>query len=191
MAARIVPPWNSPPGSIRADPENVDADHDPHRRQQPREEGQHTVRVRLYPRPRPAAPEPVRRQRPHAEQREHQHHLLQQRVDGAVGIRTPVTALPSPVAGRLATASGASVGAGSDGIARRPRAPADIAAHSTAAATRSAAPGRSAAAAASAPRSRAAAPISSTPVTPLPTAASVSATSTAARRTQTIATSSP
>ena len=56
---------------------------------------------------------------------------------------------------------------------------------------RSTTAGRSAAAGASVLRSRTTALISSTPVTPLPIAASVKATSTAKRRTQTSDSSSP
>ena len=72
-------------GCLRPDPEDVNADHDPDRRQQPGEEGQHAVPAAFCPQPRCAAPEPVRRQRPHADQGEQQHDFLEQCVERAVG----------------------------------------------------------------------------------------------------------
>ena len=107
-------------------------------------------------------------------------------------IRTAVTGLPRPVSARCAAARGASVGAG---VGRqqhnRRRAPPRRAASTSAAATRSVRTGAS----------RPCRPLGAAqaggrgdqqpPVTPLPIAASVSATSGAARRTQTSASSSP
>ncbi len=106
-------------------------------------------------------------------------------------IRTAVTGFPRPVAAMFAAACGASVGAGSGNSSTIAASPAATTVQSAAAASRRIAPGFSPAATVSARRKRVLAPSSSPPVTPLPSAASVSATSGAARRTQTSARSRP
>ena len=57
----------------------------PDRRQQPREEGEHAVRIGVVARPRAAAPEAIGRQRPHADQGQQEHDLLEHGVHGAKG----------------------------------------------------------------------------------------------------------
>ena len=103
---------------------------------------------------------------------------------------TLVTGLAIPVAPAFATTAGASVGAGSGSSRIVTASAAAIDADNMAALKRTIRLGPSAVIA-SASRSRAAAPNSTTPPRPPPIAASVSATSTASRRTQISATSSP
>ncbi len=70
---------------VRADPEHLDADHDADRREHAGEEDERGVGRRAPERRRRAAPEPVRRDRPHADHREHEHDLLEHGVERAIG----------------------------------------------------------------------------------------------------------
>ena len=97
---------------------------------------------------------------------------------------TAVIGLPTPVAAMLAATSGTSVGAGPAGASTTIASAAATPPATIAAASRVGSPGRSAFDAASVRRSFAAARISSTPVSPPPIAASVSATSTPRSATQ-------
>ena len=70
-------------GVVGADPEDVHADDDADRRQHAREVGEDAVGIGAVPRPRAPAPRVVRRERPDADEREHQHDRLEQRVHRA------------------------------------------------------------------------------------------------------------
>ena len=107
-------------------------------------------------------------------------------------ISTAVTGLSRPVPARCAAAKGASVGAGSGSSSTIAASPPVTKTQSIPAASCRPLPGFSpAGAVASIARNRVPAPSKSTPVTPPPIAASVSATSGAAIRTQTSASSRP
>ena len=84
IAARIVAPWNSPPGAIEPIQKIWMPTRIPSGGSSRARETQHTVWVRDGAVPGQAAPKAVRRQRPDAEQCEQQHHHLEQRVDRAV-----------------------------------------------------------------------------------------------------------
>jgi hypothetical protein len=105
--------------------------------------------------------------------------------------RTAVTALPRPVLAICSATCGASVGAGSGRVSTTSASAAVTLPASTAASSRDARPGVSARAADSVGRRRTTARISRTLVRPPPIAASVSAASTAASRTQASASNRP
>ena len=177
MAARMAPPWNAPPGSLAPDPDDMDADHDADRRQQLGEEGQRAsgIVARRGPAMPPQLPSAAS---DHTPMTASNSTTFSSRVSSArKAIRTAVTGLPSSVAARAGPPRGRASRRGQASSARRGERRRDDDAKS-AASRRDPAPGHSAATAASVPRRRAAALISSTPVTPLPIAASVSATST-------------
>ena len=98
---------------------------------------------------------------------------------------TPVTGLPRPVGARFSATNGAKVGAGTGSSSTTAPSPAATAAQRSAIDNRSIGPGRRARSAASKGASRATAPSSRIPVRPLPSAASVMATSGADSRNQT------
>ena len=71
--------------SIGPDPQKVDARNNPDRNQQPCKKHQWTARLRTISERRSASPETIGRQRPDRDQRQKQHHFLEQRVQSPVG----------------------------------------------------------------------------------------------------------
>ena len=176
---------------IGSGPAHVDADNDPDRRQELRKKSQNAVRVRdrrAGPARRPrTGPAPATRRRP-AQAAEPPSPAACRKPGRRTGRPRPDCRARSSC--KCAMAAGASVATVLGRNRTTAASPADISAQSTAAATLQRAC-RSGAAELPVPRTRRAAPINSMPVMPLPIAASVSATSMAASRTQAIASSNP
>ena len=161
---------------VRADPEHLDADHDADRRQDAGEEDERGVGRRAPERRRPAAPEPVRRDRPHAHDREHEHDLFEHRVERAIGDKDGRDRIAEAGRGEFLVRLGGERGGGIGQVQHGRRE--DARDEDREQAGRDLQPGarrriRRAAAGRGAPRPT----TSRTPVTPLPIAASVRATS--------------
>ena len=130
IAARIVAPWKFSAGRDRADPEDVDPDQNADRHQQLRNKCQRAVRVGRMAGTRQAAPDTVRRQRPDADEREQQHHHLEQRVDRAVRHQHGGDGIAEAGRRMFAAAGAANVGAGSGNSSTIAASPADTRAQS-------------------------------------------------------------